>query len=132
MSKVEPGSRAGPLDGMVRVQALRLYSEVVEELGGNPARLLELARIAPQSLSQVDAFISYRSLIHLLERSAIELKCPDFGLRLASRQGGIATLGPLEVAMRNSTTVGERSEEHTSELQSLMRLSYAVLCLKQK
>src|SRR3546814_5475051 len=25
---------------------------------------------------------------------------------------------------------GERSEEHTSELQSLMRISYAVLCLK--
>src|SRR3546814_10370621 len=27
---------------------------------------------------------------------------------------------------------GKRSEEHTSELQSLMRLSYAVFCLKKK
>src|SRR3546814_9815143 len=27
---------------------------------------------------------------------------------------------------------GPRSEEHTSELQSLMRISYAVFCLKQK
>src|SRR3546814_4754764 len=27
---------------------------------------------------------------------------------------------------------GHRSEEHTSELQSLMRISYAVLCLKKK
>src|SRR3546814_5379321 len=27
---------------------------------------------------------------------------------------------------------GGRSEEHTSELQSLMRISYAVLCLKKK
>src|SRR3546814_1121990 len=27
---------------------------------------------------------------------------------------------------------GNRSEEHTSELQSLMRLSYAVFCLKKK
>src|SRR3546814_7782166 len=27
---------------------------------------------------------------------------------------------------------GERSEEHTSELQSLMRISYAVFCLKNK
>src|SRR3546814_6388709 len=27
---------------------------------------------------------------------------------------------------------GDRSEEHTSELQSLMRISYAVLCLKKK
>src|SRR3546814_5828983 len=28
--------------------------------------------------------------------------------------------------------VDERSEEHTSELQSLMRISYAVFCLKKK
>src|SRR3546814_9376094 len=28
--------------------------------------------------------------------------------------------------------VGGRSEEHTSELQSLMRISYAVFCLKEK
>src|SRR3546814_6889384 len=28
-------------------------------------------------------------------------------------------------------TPAERSEEHTSELQSLMRISYAVFCLKQ-
>src|SRR3546814_2394308 len=30
------------------------------------------------------------------------------------------------------TEVTERSEEHTSELQSLMRISYAVFCLKKK
>src|SRR3546814_9909768 len=30
------------------------------------------------------------------------------------------------------TAVGGRSEEHTSELQSLMRISYAVFCLKKK
>src|SRR3546814_9120682 len=29
-------------------------------------------------------------------------------------------------------TFGRRSEEHTSELQSLMRISYAVFCLKKK
>src|SRR3546814_4147403 len=33
----------------------------------------------------------------------------------------------LEQAM-----IDERSEEHTSELQSLMRISYAVFCLKKK
>src|SRR3546814_9205079 len=31
-----------------------------------------------------------------------------------------------------STGDEERSEEHTSELQSLMRISYAVFCLKKK
>src|SRR3546814_8358166 len=31
-----------------------------------------------------------------------------------------------------ATVLAERSEEHTSELQSLMRTSYAVFCLKKK
>src|SRR3546814_10490955 len=30
------------------------------------------------------------------------------------------------------SAISERSEEHTSELQSLMRISYAVFCLKKK
>src|SRR3546814_7094282 len=33
---------------------------------------------------------------------------------------------------RPSSLLGTRSEEHTSELQSLMRISYAVFCLKKK
>src|SRR3546814_3996858 len=33
---------------------------------------------------------------------------------------------------RNFTRRAHRSEEHTSELQSLMRISYAVFCLKKK
>src|SRR3546814_10857856 len=33
---------------------------------------------------------------------------------------------------RPETWINERSEEHTSELQSLMRISYAVFCLKKK
>src|SRR3546814_4783932 len=33
---------------------------------------------------------------------------------------------------QSSIIAGARSEEHTSELQSLMRISYAVFCLKKK
>src|SRR3546814_4967774 len=39
--------------------------------------------------------------------------------------------GLLQVDRRELELVG-RSEEHTSELQSLMRISYAVFCLKKK
>src|SRR3546814_10216790 len=35
-------------------------------------------------------------------------------------------------AVHSATTERGRSEEHTSEIQSLMRLSYAVFCLKKK
>src|SRR3546814_10638240 len=38
----------------------------------------------------------------------------------------------LDFAASVCTIPGFRSEEHTSELQSLMRLSYAVFCLKKK
>src|SRR3546814_1868701 len=34
--------------------------------------------------------------------------------------------------LENWLAHGSRSEEHTSELQSLMRISYAVFCLKKK
>src|SRR3546814_3081128 len=38
----------------------------------------------------------------------------------------------VEVGPRDAEQLGPRSEEHTSELQSLMRISYAVFCLKTK
>src|SRR3546814_4630828 len=46
-----------------------------------------------------------------------------------------ATIVPGRLVVRGSARVppmGIRSEEHTSELQSLMRISYAVFCLKKK
>src|SRR3546814_20273709 len=46
-------------------------------------------------------------------------------------------LGVRRVSVRCASTIlaasaSKRSEEHTSELQSLMRISYAVFCLKKK
>src|SRR3546814_9673057 len=41
----------------------------------------------------------------------------------------IAALGGAALV---PSAIGARSEEHTSELQSLMRISYAVFCLKKK
>src|SRR3546814_4438195 len=46
------------------------------------------------------------------------------------RQAGALALGVEQRRLHRSA--GERSEEHTSELQSLMRISYAVFCLKKK
>src|SRR3546814_7687223 len=39
---------------------------------------------------------------------------------------------PIRSAQRSESAPERRSEEHTSELQSLMRISYAVFCLKKK
>ena len=91
---------------MVRAQAVRGYRELVAELGGDPVRLLRAAKIKSRAFDQPGTLISFGAMIRLLERSADDLACPDFGLRLAERQD-IGILGPLAVAMRHSATVGE-------------------------
>src|SRR3546814_3584474 len=50
----------------------------------------------------------------------------------ASTQGIRALKVSLVVLLATTVLQGLRSEEHTSELQSLMRSSYAVFCLKKK
>src|SRR3546814_9710327 len=69
---------------------------------------------------------------------------PLFAIDVASGEAkklvGDGTISSFEIAgptlafSRNSMKTGNqlRSEEHTSELQSLMRISYAVFCLKKK
>src|SRR3546814_9512598 len=47
--------------------------------------------------------------------------------------GGVLVAEPPNLwYVENNNGVAGRSEEHTSELQSLMRISYAVFCLKKK
>src|SRR3546814_5761184 len=41
-------------------------------------------------------------------------------------------VNPVDFGARRHDFARRRSEEHTSELQSLMRISYAVFCLKKK
>src|SRR3546814_1591899 len=45
---------------------------------------------------------------------------------------GLGSTQAVAAVKRALRTGGYRSEEHTSELQSLMRISYAVFCLKKK
>src|SRR3546814_5888594 len=56
---------------------------------------------------------------------------------LLDRRGACRRFEDLGIAEGRARTIGVRgdavrSEEHTSELQSLMRISYAVFCLKKK
>src|SRR3546814_3633204 len=47
-------------------------------------------------------------------------------------EGRVGRLEKEMKAVQRKVFPGGRSEEHTSELQSLMRISYAVFCLKKK
>src|SRR3546814_5382944 len=53
------------------------------------------------------------------------------GVRVAAVGGCWRAIG-LAVGAGHAEQAVERSEEHTSELQSLMRISYAVFCLKKQ
>src|SRR3546814_2119489 len=77
----------------------------------------------------------YRGCLALLttidekERLAADLEAANAGLerREAERRETEAAVTGLRAELTHV-----RSEEHTSELQSLMRISYAVFCLKKK
>src|SRR3546814_4302352 len=76
------------------------------------APLLKAAKLSPESRRRVES----RALAMLAE------------LRSTQASGWV---NQFLQEYRLNTSEG-RSEEHTSELQSLMRISYAVFCLKKK
>src|SRR3546814_4908426 len=57
---------------------------------------------------------------------------PLFHLLGQWQRDGYASLEAQSGASLVRDAIPERSEEHTSELQSIMRISYAVFCLKKK
>jgi AraC-like DNA-binding protein len=91
---------------VVRGTALSNYPILVPELGGDPAALLRAAGIRNQDVGNYDAFIPYRAAIQAIESAAQTTDTPDFGRRLAQRQG-IEILGPVGVAARTAATAAD-------------------------
>src|SRR3546814_4482403 len=72
-------------------------------------------------------------------QSTLDCSCPFFSVRYMvafvgsiSEKAESTMLDWLRTSATCCVTAPVRSEEHTSELQSLMRISYAVFCLKKK
>src|SRR3546814_3581538 len=66
------------------------------------------------------------------ERSAKDLYAAGYDLVLGEIDVVLLREGARLGAAALREAAGRRSEEHTSELQSIMRISYAVFCLKKK
>src|SRR3546814_1614636 len=80
----------------------------------------------PPRSTRTDTLFPYTRSSDLDDASGTRMKIGSLGLRV--RKGCTYHGLALNVAM----DLEPRSEEHTSELQSLMRISYAVFCLKKK
>src|SRR3546814_4057080 len=89
----------------------------------------------PPRSTRTDTLFPYTTLFRSVEEFEAELHP---GHRAAHRPrlvDGIGDGGGVEgdeYARDGGGHATDRSEEHTSELQSLMRISYAVFCLKKK
>src|SRR3546814_2956462 len=77
----------------------------------------------PPRSTRTDTLFPYTTLFRSLGGNVVEMQ------RL--RGGGETSSPPLAPGVKRNPAGAARSEEHTSELQSLMRISYAVFCLKQ-
>src|SRR3546814_4145351 len=85
-----------------------------------------------EDVAQLYGFLSPRNDT-AFNNWVVDARCP--GLRHQLRRRGSTELdrqGRWQSADTLSFHALRRSEEHTSELQSLMRISYAVFCLKKK
>src|SRR3546814_5970951 len=77
--------------------------------------------------------VFYRSAWASLKRGRTNMDVPiSIGVSLAYAMSLYDTIHHGEHAYFDAAVSLLRSEEHTSELQSLMRISYAVFCLKKK
>src|SRR3546814_3642383 len=79
--------------------------------------------------------LSRRHLARAVQDAARDRADPlyrAFGLRRLLVDLDLQADRPYRIAARDFLVGGRRSEEHTSEPQSLMRISYAVFCLKKQ
>lgn len=89
---------------LVRAAALTGYFSVAEELRLDTVPLLRRAAISRAMLDKPEQMIPARSVIRLLEESAVASGCLTFGLRMAERRG-LADLGMVSLLIAHQATL---------------------------
>src|SRR3546814_2631080 len=91
----------------------------------------------PPRSTRTDTLFPYTTLF----RSAVTAADVAANAPRNARREGVGLIAPIRTSVfriqggwsgSEGMDAARRSEEHTSELQSLMRISYAVFCLKKK
>src|SRR3546814_3828596 len=119
--------------GRKLVTALDIGSSKVSALIAEPGEAGELRILGTgqrESRGVKRGFVADMERTEAAIREAVEQAERIAGTNVENAFVGFSAGGLVSTVA--SVEVGIRSEEHTSELQSLMRISYAVFCLKTK
>src|SRR4051794_28486760 len=106
---MRPGARCASLHG---------YADLCRSLGMTPGPLLAGVGLDEACPSEPERWVPAAALAELLERSAAESGCQDFGIRLAQLRRW-STVGPLSVVLREEPDL-------RSALGLLVRYQYTV------
>src|SRR3546814_10911679 len=111
------------LDLAIRAAILLPIDDRLKILGGDGLAVLEAQKVFEQNLHREGQSADIAELLGRLGEA----------VEAVGGAGGVERVAGAERVLANGGHAGiPRSEEHTSELQSLMRISYAVFCLKNK
>src|SRR3546814_5739162 len=95
----------------------------IELVSGDPVTAID--RIGKTATARSGKAVSYDKLLLATGSDPFIIPVPGKDLP------GVVTFRDLDDVDKMLAAAASRSEEHTSELQSLMRISYAVFCLKK-
>src|SRR3546814_2043927 len=104
-----------PQSGILRAQLARKTGCNLETI-----RYYEKVGLLPAPTRSANGYLVYSP--ELVQRLQFIRRARDLGY----------AMNEIRSLLSLTDTGAQRSEEHTSELQSLMRISYAVFCLKKK
>src|SRR3546814_4970461 len=110
-------------------------ARIVEHAGDRPRRPVDVIGIAERDASLALDPVERRGVGEII---AVMMRNGNVDLLARLIGGGEQRLAVLDLERHRAAdeveprVAHQRSEEHTSELQSLMRISYAVFCLKKQ
>lgn len=91
---------------LIRTASLTGFYELVTQLNGNADALLRRFNIEPDKVKNLEGVLPFQTTINLIEETARQLDCADFGLRLAQQQD-LMVLGPVAAVALNAPSVGD-------------------------
>ena len=102
---------------LIRASVLAGFPDLVARLGGDAAATLRRFHLDGVGIESATEFVPYVNAVRMIETTAEELACADFGLRLAQYQS-LDKLGPLALLTTNCTTVGAALQTLTRNLHT--------------